>query len=68
MPDAAHHPVRRFLESKVNLVICSDDPGNFDVTLASEIEWVLENCDLSEKALVERLGNPRRFKLGQQRP
>ncbi len=67
VPEVTHHPIHRFLKSNVNLVICSDDPGNFDVTLASEINWVVENSRLSEKALVERLGDPRRFRLGQKR-
>lgn len=67
VPDAKHHPVHRFLASNVNLVICSDDPGNFDVTLASEIDWVLQQTRMSADALLQRLGDPRRFRLGQRR-
>lgn len=67
VPDAKYHPVHRFLASNVNLVICSDDPGNFDITLASEIDWVLQQTGMSADALLQRLGDPRRFRLGQQR-
>lgn len=67
VPDAKHHPVHRFLASKVNLAICSDDPGNFEVTLASEIDWVLRQTGMSADALLQRLGDPRRFRLGQRR-
>jgi adenosine deaminase len=64
VPDAKHHPIHRFLASNVNLVICSDDPGNFDITLASEIDWVLQQTGMSADALLQRLGDPRRFRLG----
>ena len=67
VPDAKYHPVHRFLASNVNLVICSDDPGNFDVTLASEIDWVLQQTGMTADALFQRLGDPRRFRLGQRR-
>jgi hypothetical protein len=67
VPEAKHHPVHHFLASSVNLVICTDDPGNFDVTLASEIDWVLRQTGMSADALLQRLGDPRRFRLGQRR-
>ena len=63
-----HHPIHRFLDSRVNLVICSDDPGNFGSTLSEEVDWVLTHTGMSEDALIRRLGNPRRFQLGQSRP
>lgn len=65
IPDPAHHPLHRFLKRGVNLAICSDDPGNFDVTLSSEVEWVLAHTSMSESELEKRLGDPRRFALGQ---
>ena len=67
IPDPAHHPIHRFLASGVNLAICTDDPGNFDITLASEIDWVVAHTRLDRAALGRRLGDPRRFRLGQRR-
>ncbi|GCE31178.1 adenosine deaminase [Dictyobacter alpinus] len=67
VPEAKHHPVHHFLASNVNLVICTDDPGNFDITLASEIDWVLRQAGMNAETLLQRLGDPRRFRLGQQR-
>jgi adenosine deaminase len=67
VPDASHHPIHRFLDSEVNLVICTDDPGIFDITLALEVEWVRTHAVLDVETLQRRLGDPRRFRLGQQR-
>jgi hypothetical protein len=67
VPDASHHPIHRFLDSGTNVVICSDDPGIFDITLASEVEWVRTHAVLDVETLQRRLGDPRRFRLGQQR-
>ena len=64
IPDPVHHPLHRFLAHGVNLIVGSDDPGNFDVTLASEIDWVLTHTGMTEADLERRLGNPRRFALG----
>ncbi|MBK8902178.1 MAG: hypothetical protein IPM53_13415 [Anaerolineaceae bacterium] len=63
VPDAEHHPIHRLLASPVNLCICTDDPGVFDITLASEIEWVLRHTDHTRESLAKRLGDPRRFAL-----
>jgi adenosine deaminase len=63
VPDAEHHPIHRLLASRVNLCICTDDPGTFDITLASEIEWVLRHTSFTPDSLAQRLGDPRRFKL-----
>ena len=68
VPDPEYHPIHRFLDSNVNLAICSDDPGNFGSTLAEEVNWVLTFTGMSEEALLRRLGDPRRFRLGQSRP
>lgn len=65
VPDPSHHPIHRFLASGVNLTLCSDDPGTFDITLASEIAWALEHTQFDEAALYQHLGDPRRFRLGQ---
>lgn len=63
VPTPAGHPVHRFLASDVNLLIAADDPGIFDVSLANEVDWILEHCDLNESQLAKRLGDPKRFAL-----
>jgi hypothetical protein len=45
--DPAHHPVHRFLDAGLTVVIASDDPGIFAVTLADEIAWVARHAALS---------------------
>jgi adenosine deaminase len=35
-----HHPIHRFLKADLPVVISSDDPGNFGVTLNDELDWV----------------------------
>ncbi|NKB69223.1 MAG: hypothetical protein GKR89_19310 [Candidatus Latescibacteria bacterium] len=67
VPDEAHHPVHRFLDSQVNLVICADDPGIFGTTLADEVDWVLAHSKWRAEDLDKRLGDPRRFQLGSAR-
>ncbi len=67
VPDASYHPLHQFLDSQVNLAIFSDDPGNFDSPLSAEVDWVLSHAGVSEEDLVKRLGDPRRFRLGQSR-
>ncbi len=67
VPDAAHHPVHRFLSSDVNLAICSDDPGIFDAPLESELDWVLDHSEMNAGALEKRLGDPLRFRLDRNR-
>ncbi|MCA9919074.1 MAG: hypothetical protein KC445_14025 [Anaerolineales bacterium] len=63
VPDAEHHPVHKLLASPVNLCLCTDDPGTFDITLASEIAWVVQHTPFTHETLARRLGNPRRFAL-----
>jgi adenosine deaminase len=38
--DASHHPVHRFLASDVPLVVNTDDPGIFGITLGGEFDWI----------------------------
>jgi adenosine deaminase len=45
--DPAHHPVHRFLEHGLRVVVSTDDPGIFDVTLDHEIDWVVEAAGLA---------------------
>jgi hypothetical protein len=40
--DPAHHPVHRFLAADLPVVVASDDPGIFGVTLDDELAWVCE--------------------------
>lgn len=67
IPTPEDHPIHRFLKSDVSLAICSDDPGNLDISLASEIEWVLQVTRIGEDELCDRLGNPRRHRLAIER-
>ena len=67
VPDPAHHPLHRFLAAGVDVVLCSDDPGTFGITLASEIDWAVAHTGLDRATLARRLGDPRRFRLGQRR-
>ena len=53
MTDASQHPVLRFIENDLPFVVSTDDPGIFDVTLAEEIEWVVEAADLGSGAFEE---------------
>lgn len=68
VPSPDRHPIHRFLRSDVNLAIGSDDPGIFNSPLAEEVDWVLDQTHLSAGELAERLGDPRRFRLGTLRP
>jgi adenosine deaminase len=45
--DPDHHPVHRFLEHGVRVVVSTDDPGIFDVTLDQEIDWVVAAAGLT---------------------
>ena len=64
VPEASRHPLHRFLDSTVKLAIGADDPGIFDSPLAAEVDWVVENTGMDADALVLRLEDPRRFRLG----
>jgi hypothetical protein len=68
VPGPENHPIHLFLASKVNLAICSDDPGVFATTLADEVDWVLTHSNLSAPDLEKRLDDPYRFRLAQLRP
>jgi adenosine deaminase len=49
--DPAHHPVHRFLDAGLTVVIASDDPGIFAVTLADEIAWVAQHAALAPEEI-----------------
>ena len=63
VPNPASHPIHRFLDSSVDLAICADDPGIFNAPLATEVDWVDQHTNIKTQALVQRLGDPRRFRL-----
>jgi adenosine deaminase len=37
-----HHPIHRFLAAGLPVVVSTDDPGTFDITLQDELDWVTE--------------------------
>lgn len=67
IPHPGAHPIHRFLESEVDLAICTDDPGGFEITLEEELNWVVKHSGLSETAVIDRLGDPWALRLGQRR-
>ena len=67
VPSPELHPVHRFIQSDVDLVIGADDPGIFDSPLRREIEWVVETTHLTPQRLFERLGDPLSHRLGRLR-
>jgi adenosine deaminase len=40
--DPSEHPLHRFIKAQIPLVIASDDPGLFGVTLKDEQSWVFQ--------------------------
>ncbi len=51
--DDAHHPIHRFLEADLPVVIGSDDPGIFDTTLRAELDWVRRTAGLAPEQMTE---------------
>lgn len=47
----AHHPLHRFHEAGLRLVIASDDPGLFDIRLIDELDWVRRTLELAPEEL-----------------
>lgn len=64
VPSPQLHPVHRFIESDVDLVIGADDPGIFDSPLRDEVDWVVNTTHLTPEALAGRLGDPLQHRLG----
>jgi len=60
--DAAHHPVHRFLERGVPVVVGSDDPGIFGTTLADELDWVTSAAGLGDEGRRELVENAWRYR------
>ncbi|WDV48051.1 hypothetical protein PV797_10225 [Clostridiaceae bacterium M8S5] len=57
------HPFLKLYNSRVNLVICTDDPGVFDSSLSDEVDFIIEQFHISPKELCKRLGDPYKFRL-----
>ncbi len=68
LPAPQAHPLTRFVDAGVQVVIGADDPGLFDITLASEVDWALDHTSVEPAELVKRLGDPRRHRLDAKRP
>ncbi len=64
IPSMSMHPFKKFFDSGVNLAICTDDPGVFDSPLSNEVELIAEEFQIDHHEMAERLGDPRRFRLG----
>jgi hypothetical protein len=62
IPDPDHHPVHRFLDRGVPVVVGSDDPGIFGVTLADEIEWVVAAAGLDDAGRRQLVENAWRYR------
>ncbi|MBI4490692.1 MAG: hypothetical protein HY694_16535 [Deltaproteobacteria bacterium] len=61
------HPIKCFLENGLRVVICSDDPGKFDIDVSQEVDLVMQLTGMSEDDLIGRLGDPRQFRLAAHR-
>jgi adenosine deaminase len=60
--DPAHHPVHRFLDAGLRVVVGSDDPGIFDTTVRDELDWVAKHAGLAPeeaRGLVRRAWDSR---------
>jgi hypothetical protein len=49
--DPTHHPVHRFLDAGLRVVVASDDPGIFDTTVRDELDWVAKHAALEPEAV-----------------
>jgi len=49
------------------VAICADDPGIFGITLSDKVDNVSRWFGLSQEALLDRLGDPGRFRLAKGR-
>jgi hypothetical protein len=47
--DPDHHPVRRFVDEGIEVVVASDDPGIFGTRLRDELSWVGDRLGLDDE-------------------
>ncbi|MGE5652879.1 MAG: adenosine deaminase [Bacillota bacterium] len=67
VPNIESHPFKKLYASKVKLVVCTDDPGIFGITLSDEIDNLTRWFGIDPQELAERLGDPREYRLGKER-
>ncbi|MBF0289136.1 MAG: hypothetical protein HQM14_15060 [SAR324 cluster bacterium] len=60
--ESIEHPLHRFIEANLPVVIASDDPGIFDTTLQQEAEWVAQHITGSEDTLHALAQNAKKFR------
>lgn len=53
----AHHPIHRFIAEDLPIVISTDDPGIFGITLEHELDWVAQNVKGGLEIRETLLGN-----------
>lgn len=68
VPSIESHPFKKLYASKVNLVVCTDDPGIFGITLSDEIDNLSRWFGIDPQELAGRLGDPKEHRLGKRPP
>ncbi len=58
LPSPSHHPLFRFMKTQLQLVICTDDPGVFDISLNDEIVYVKQLLHLDESTFINHFVDP----------
>ncbi|MGK5090785.1 hypothetical protein WDW89_02070 [Deltaproteobacteria bacterium TL4] len=56
------HPLHRFIAANIPVVLASDDPGIFEVTLADEYQWFREHISSNPNLLEQLKNNTRTFR------
>lgn len=62
LEDPKHHPLHRFIQSNLSLVLASDDPGIFNTTLQDEIDWVKTEANAPEALMEQLASNAKQFR------
>ena len=66
LTESRYHPVHRFLERGLPIVVAADDPGIFGVRLDEEIDWVVDQTGIGSEgreALVQAAWDARSERL-----
>lgn len=58
----AHHPVHRFVAEGLPIIVSTDDPGIFDITLEHELDWVTDTMKEMPELRSTLLANANRFR------